>query len=370
MKESNFAKKENNQYIELKYNESPKALIEEEKLDNNIIPCTKKKKKKKVKKREILPSIKNERNKKSLKDVKKNKSIEPEKIDKKSSKLKLDLDNIPKNKNELKLNTDRILRLDNINDSSSSSENIQNKNSEIDKYKTINTEEIFPYAIKSMYLCKNKKRIKNDSESLNDVFKELMDIKHKIKNIKTIKKNKIYQFNSNLSNIYKSNINNNYNPNDFHYFRNSNKTYYNSQFHTFNLKLKNPKKRNERNIKINLKTNINLVKFKKSENLFKRFNEHINYILHIRESEMNALFNQYQRALEENEKEKDLHFKNRIFPLEMIRKLIKIKDDLTINKYRNEYFKRIDRYDIHHLKIFLDNEKKNVNSNKAKILKV
>jgi hypothetical protein len=112
-----------------------------------------------------------------------------------------------------------------------------------------------------------------------------------------------------------------------------------------------------------------LVNFRKSASSFKRFNEHIKYILHIRQSEMSALFNQFQKALEENEKEKDFHYKNRVFPLEIIKKLIKIKDDLTISKYRNEYFKRLDRYDIHPLKIFLDNEKKNVNLNKAKIFK-
>ena len=81
---------------------------------------------------------------------------------------------------------------------------------------------------------------------------------------------------------------------------------------------------------------------------------------------MSSLANNYIKALEDNEKEKDYHYKNKIFPLEIIEKLNKIKDNLILNKYRNEYFKRMDRYDIHPLNLFLDNEKKNVNTNKAK----
>jgi hypothetical protein len=55
--------------------------------------------------------------------------------------------------------------------------------------------------------------------------------------------------------------------------------------------------------------------------------------------------------------------------LEIIEKLNKIKEDLTMNKYRNEYIKRMDRYDIQPLKKFLDNEKKNVSMNRGKIFK-
>ena len=58
-----------------------------------------------------------------------------------------------------------------------------------------------------------------------------------------------------------------------------------------------------------LKPNINIVNFKKSSNSYRRFNEHIKYILNIRENEMNFLANQFKKALEENEKEKDLHYK-------------------------------------------------------------
>ena len=112
-----------------------------------------------------------------------------------------------------------------------------------------------------------------------------------------------------------------------------------------------------------------MVNFRKSANSYRRFNEHIKYILHIRENEMNSLAVQFQKALEENEKEKDFHYKNRIFPLEIIERLNKIRDDLTLNKYRNEYMKRLDRYDIHPLKKILDNEKKNVKKIKTKFFK-
>ena len=314
MKEANYSNKEKNQYIHPNGNKIPNIIIEEDNLDREINPYSKKKKKEMTIKREVLPLItsKNENKKNSIKSVKNYNNTGTEKISQKCSILKFDLN----------------------------------------------------------HSSKNKKKMKNDSESLNDVFKKLMDIKHKIRNVKTEKKNKICQFNSNLSNINKSEKiehRNNYNQNDYHYSRNNNNnTYYNTHFHTFNSKIR---KRNEQNKTKILKTNINLVNFRKSASSFKRFNEHIKYILHIRQSEMSALFNQFQKALEENEKEKDFHYKNRVFPLEIIKKLIKIKDDLTISKYRNEYFKRLDRYDIHPLKIFLDNEKKNVNLNKAKIFK-
>ena len=372
MKEANYSNKEKNQYIHPNGNKIPNIIIEEDNLDREINPYSKKKKKEMTIKREVLPLItsKNENKKNSIKSVKNYNNTGTEKISQKCSILKFDLNHSSKNKKTLNLNTERLLLLDN---NDSSSENIKKKDSKIDKNKTIPSEEIFPYSIKSKYLCKNKKKMKNDSESLNDVFKKLMDIKHKIRNVKTEKKNKICQFNSNLSNINKSEKiehRNNYNQNDYHYSRNNNNnTYYNTHFHTFNSNIRKPQKRNEQNKTKILKTNINLVNFRKSASSFKRFNEHIKYILHIRQSEMSALFNQFQKALEENEKEKDFHYKNRVFPLEIIKKLIKIKDDLTISKYRNEYFKRLDRYDIHPLKIFLDNEKKNVNLNKAKIFK-
>ena len=59
--------------------------------------------------------------------------------------------------------------------------------------------------------------------------------------------------------------------------------------------------------------------------LYKKFNEHIKYIEHIRQSEIVSLAKQYKRALYQNEKEKDFHYKNCVFPLYIIERIIKIK---------------------------------------------
>ena len=74
---------------------------------------------------------------------------------------------------------------------------------------------------------------------------------------------------------------------------------------------------------------------------------------------MISLAQQYKKALKENEKEKKFHYQHMVFPKEMIEKIIQIKDDLTNNKFRNEYFKRLDRYDTHLMSKFVNKKKKN-----------
>ena len=77
------------------------------------------------------------------------------------------------------------------------------------------------------------------------------------------------------------------------------------------------------------------------------------YIARIRQNEMVALAHQFKKALKENEKEKNYHYKNMVFPNEMIERLVQIKEELTVNKFRNEYFKRLDRYDTNVMNKFI-----------------
>ena len=361
-----------------KYKTSPKIIIEEEENSNFKILAHSKIKKENNHIIEILPLIKLKNGKKyiSKKTVKEESNKQSSRSSRKNTEIKVNNNNTSKNKNEIRFNND--LNKDNLvldNNDSFYFENQNKYNNIIDNNIIINSGTINSYCNKSISKYKNKRKNTNyNSEELNDVFKQLIDIKHKIKNINTQKKYKISQFNINLSNISKKKqnfkLNNQYNQNISNcYTRNHNNISYNKTFSTFTSNIKTPK-----DIKVlkrtkSLKPNINIVNFKKSANSYRRFNEHIKYILHIRDNEINSLANQFQKALEENEKEKAFHYKNRIFPLEMIERLIKIKGDLTLNKYRNEYLKTLDRYDIHPLRKFLDNEKKNVKANKAKIFR-
>ena len=345
-------------------------------------------KRKNNKKIEIFPliKIKNRSKKILIKNVKEDNNTESSISSKKTYTLKIKNDIKFKTKNEVNINiinTEEPLILEN-NDSSYFENNNSNNNNLINIKKdihsnTINSHTINSYFSKSMHACKNKKRKINDSETLNDVFKQLLDIKHKIREVKDKKRNKIFQFNTTLS--YSKNSSSSPKKINFKLSRNiqnrnKNNTinYNNNKSYNFNTTFFNPTSKTPKNSRVlrranTLKPNINIINFRNSANLYKRFNEHIKYILHIRENEMNSLASQFQKALDENEKEKDFHYKNRVFPLDIINKIIQIKDDLTLNKYRNEYFKRLDRYDIHPLNKFLDFQKKNVNANKAKIFK-
>ena len=347
------------------FKDSDNEVIEEEKDENYDIQLieSSEPKKRKNNQKEYFPLIKrkNRTKKNSKKNVKANNISYLSKSSPKNLTIKKEKKNSSKNQNlekiDLNSNTEIPLILGNNDSSSYDNNNNNTTNTNANNY-------ISSYFNKSMYACKNKKKKINDSENLNDVFKKLLDIKHKIRGIETQKKNRITGFKSNLS-VYKNPTRINIKLNDV--VNNSNTRNKQSKSNHIHFSTLNS---SPRNIKSKaLRPNINIVNFKKSARSYRRYNEHIKYILHIRESEMSSLAVQFRKALEENEKEKDYHYKNRIFPLEIIERLNKIKDDLTMNKYRNEYIKRMDRYDIQPLKKILDVEKKNVSANRAKIFK-
>ena len=68
------------------------------------------------------------------------------------------------------------------------------------------------------------------------------------------------------------------------------------------------------------------------------------YFENIRDNEIIDLIKRYKISLIKNKKEEIAHFKSLVFPFELINYLIKMKKELTIDKYRNEYLNKLERY--------------------------
>ena len=350
-----------------------------------------KKEKKKLKPRiRIFPLLqKRNKSKKQIKNfVKENK----ENVNSINSKKNLTIQikennyNTFRNKKSLKLNldSDEPPNLD-YNDSSKMTPN-----------SNMNT--IYSYSKKTTNNYKNKLANTNgNTESLIEVFDKLLDIKSKIKEVKykrnrTTKRlmynyithnmkdsnlngnsssaKKIYSFSSQKINFKLSASNSKYNYNTFEHNKTYNKTELKNKFKSsiFNSHSITPRNLNNTQFRYfrlshnktqNLDQKMELETIKRSNNFFKRINDHMKYIARIRQNEMVALANQYKKALKENEKEKNYHYKNMVFPEKMIERLVQIKEELTINKFRNEYFKRLDRYDTNVMNKFIKNDKKN-----------
>jgi hypothetical protein len=262
-----------------------------------------------------------------------------------------------------------------------------------------NMNTIYSYSKKTTNNYKNKLANTNgNTESLSEVFNKLLDIKSKIKEVKykrnrTTKRlmynyitdnikdsnlngnsssaKKIYSYSSQKINFKLSGSNSKYNNYTFEHNKTYNKTEFKNQFKSSIFNSHNIIPRNLNNTQFryfrlshnktqNLNPKMELQKIKRSNNSFKRINDHMKYIARIRQNEMMALANQYKKALEDNEKEKNYHYKNMVFPREMIERLVQIREELTVNKFRNEYFKRLDLYDTNIINRFIKNYKKNL----------
>ena len=291
-----------------------------------------------------------------------------------------------RNKKSLKLNLD-----------SDEPPNVDyNDSSKMTPNSNMNT--IYSYSKKTTNNYKNKLANTNgNTESLSEVFNKLLDIKSKIKEVKykrnrTTKRlmynyitdnikdsnlngnsssaKKIYSYSSQKINFKLSASNSKYNYNTFEHNKTYNKTELKNKFKSsiFNSHSITPRNLNNTQFRYfrlshnktqNLNPKMELETIKRSNNSFKRINDHMKYIARIRQNEMVALAHQYKKALKENEKEKNYHYKNMVFPKEMIERLVQIKEELTVNKFRNEYFKRLDRYDTNVMNKFIKNDKKN-----------
>ena len=379
--------KSNNSVVEEPENKEPKEFVNnsnEEEKDTKINYQTiiEKKEKKKLKPRiKIFPllqmrnksknQIKNyvKENKENLNSINSKKNI--------TIQIKQNNYNTFRNKKSLKLNldSDELSNMDN-NDSSKMTPN-----------SNMNT--IYSYSKKSTNNYKNKLANTNgNTESLTEVFDKLLDIKSKIKDVKykrnrTTKKliynncfthsNKANNINGNsssekkISSYSSKKINFKLSASDSKYNNTftHNKTDFKNKFkstifNTHNITPRNLNNTHFQYFRLSHNKTQNLrPKLDLNNNSFKRINDHMKYIARIRQNEMVALAHQYKKALEENEKEKNYHYKNMVFPREMIERLVQIKEELTVNKFRNEYFKRLDRYDTNLMNKFIKNDKKN-----------
>jgi len=372
--------------------EIPKIISDEKETNTTKAVTTSKRSKKLLKPRiKIFPLIQlSDRTKKKINYfVKENNKKDNLKSSRKSINSQKRVFN---SRRSLKLNLNTEVHLNLENNDSSCSENFKSNTNTYNNNKmtTSNINTVYSYSKKSMKKLSIKNRIKKNntnSETLHDVFNKLLDIKHKIREIK-VKKEKAkkkllydsnspnYNYNSSISKksplsfsrkIYNK-IDNPGSDNKkkciYSYNQRNNISPYNIKSSIFNSNIFTPKNTNKasfRNFQLNHNKTEN---FRQNEiyrktNSLKRINDHIKYIEHIRDIAMLSLAQQYKKALEENEKEKNYHYQHMVFPKEMIEKIIQIKDDLTNNKFRNEYFKRLDRYDTHLISKFVKKKKKN-----------
>ena len=370
--------------------EIPKIITDEKETNATKVISTSKKSKKKLKPRiQIFPLIQlSDRSKKRTNYfVKENNKKDNLKSSRKSLNTQIKVFNSRRSL-KLNLNTEEHLNLEN-NDSSCSENFKSNTNTyNNNKMTSSNINTIYSYSKKSMKKLTIKNKIKKNntnSEALNEVFKNLLDIKHKIREIKEkkekVKKKFLYDSNSPnynynnsiskksalflLSKInYKINIGTDNKKKCINsYSRRNNISPYNiksSIFNSNNFTPKNTNKASFHNFQLreNKTENFRQNEIYRKTNSLKRIKDHIKYIEHIRNIAMISLAKQYKKALEENEKEKNYHYQHMVFPKEMIEKIIQIKDDLTNNKFRNEYFKRLDRYDTHLISNFMKKKKK------------
>ena len=84
-------------------------------------------------------------------------------------------------------------------------------------------------------------------------------------------------------------------------------------------------------------------------NSFIIIQDHINYIKRIRENELLDLINRYKKSMQRNEMEEMSHIQRFVFPTDLISYLIKMKKELTVEKFRTEYFNKLERYNLNNI---------------------
>ena len=142
----------------------------------------------------------------------------------------------------------------------------------------------------------------------------------------------------------------------------------------------NTEKNNETN---SLKKEISKSVDKKSisYNYNNRVTEQTNYIDKIRDNEFTYLFNQFKKSMKKSKKEEICHKKSLVFPSETVNYIIKMKNELIIDKYRNKYLKKFDNYKYNTQKILkvikkqnkseiknIENSENNINRSNIKII--
>ena len=101
-------------------------------------------------------------------------------------------------------------------------------------------------------------------------------------------------------------------------------------------------------------------------NSFLIYQDHINYIKRIKENELLDLINRYKKSLQKNQLEEMSHIQRFVFPQELITYLIKMKKELIVDKFRTEYFNKLDRYNLNNILHLKAAKNKNITSRKFK----
>ena len=96
------------------------------------------------------------------------------------------------------------------------------------------------------------------------------------------------------------------------------------------------------------------------------YQDHINYIRRIRENELLDLINRYKKSMQKNQLEEISHFQRFVFPQELINYLIKMKKELIVDKFRAEYFNKLERYNLNNILHLKTSKSKTIVSHKIK----
>ena len=263
-------------------------------------------------------------------------------------------------------------------------------------------------------IFKKNEELKNNTNEMNDILNELLKLKQKINVINIIKRKRtknskmgrreitdmvkseensksidkphktkyrlalLINKNNNLENSNKDEkkIINNKTEINFHNFKNGNKMNEVTKCSESSNKKKkgilklslarnNTEKNNETN---SLKKEISKSVDKKgiSYNYSNRVSEQENYIDKIRDNEFAYLYNRFKKSMKRNKKEEICHRKSLVFPSETVNYIIKMKNELIIDKYRNQYLKKFDNYKYNTQKIL--KVIKHYNKSKNKII--
>ena len=194
------------------------------------------------------------------------------------------------------------------------------------------------------FLNFEKIEINNNESSKNTKLEEIITIDNDIetKNEENISSSKIKSKDYSKYSIHKSNFGNNLEIDKKESHKNS--IDIDDVFIPKIISYKKGKSINEKYNKNNNNDNNSI-----SNNSFIIYQDHINYIKRIRENELLNLINRYKKSMRKNQLEEMSHIKRFVFPLELINYIIKMKKELIVDKYRTEYFNKLERYNLNNI---------------------
>ena len=190
-----------------------------------------------------------------------------------------------------------------------------------------------------------KKIIPNPKVELNNLLDKLINIRHKIRKfnqMNTSKLNFTSNNNNNTTNINKlksitERTNSKLNLNTFYNNPVQKKKEHIESFKSlFNNKNKLKMLKNKK-IKIKLNSKKNIV----NNNSNNMFEEHKKFQGNLKSYKISNFLMKYKKEIDKNREEEMLHYKNRVLPDKTIEKLVKLRNSLTMQKFKIEYYEKI-----------------------------